>query len=436
MYHLLPAPVLGAPLVKGPLTVVGAGISGLMLAYHARQAGQEVRVLELSQRPGGLIHTTATPHGHLEAAANGFLWCPELQQMADHLGLELLGPGPAAKARYILNRGRLSRFPLNAFEVLEAAGRMLVPRKKTFETVYDFGRTCLGRGPTEKLLDPAMGGIYGADIRQLSFPGALRVIAQAQELSPWLPVGFWRYRRQSRKANPNHPKGTHSFRGGMQVLVDALANSLGDSIAYGVDGLSSVSGEGQTVLTIPAYAAARAFEGHELGRLLAAVPYTPILSVKAIFRQESIPYYKPGFGCLVPRREGLNILGVLFNHDIFPQNTKPGYYSFTAILRDDNFGREGSLFSLSDTALLELVLREMGTFIPQTGDPEYYHIDRYERGIPLYTPQHYQNLFRMDELLRNDFPHLRLFGNYTGEISVRGMAGGSKFPARPAGGEV
>lgn len=397
------------------------------MAYHARQAGIEVRILEQSNRAGGLVHTTTTPFGHLEAAANGFLWCPELQQMADHLGLELIGPGPETKSRYILNRGHLQRFRLNAFEILEAVGRLLLPRTKPFDTVYNFGQACLGRGPTEKILDPALGGIYGADIRQLSFPGALRAIARAQELSPWIPIGFWRYRRSTKTNTLTGPKGTHSFKGGMQVLVDALAEYLKDSIEYGVDGLSFISREGQTVLTIPAYAAGRLFKGHEIGRLLSEVPYTPILSVKAIFPKEAVPDYKPGFGCLVPRREGLHILGVLFNHDIFPQNTETRYYSFTAILRDDNLGREGSLFSQSDTELLDLVLREMGTFFPQTGDPVYHHIDRYERGIPLYTPQHYQNLFRIDDLLRNDFPHIRLFGNYTGEISVRGMARSSKF---------
>jgi len=39
------------------LLVVGAGISGLSMAYYAAEAGLKVRVLEQEQRPGGCLHS-------------------------------------------------------------------------------------------------------------------------------------------------------------------------------------------------------------------------------------------------------------------------------------------------------------------------------------------------------------------------------------------
>jgi hypothetical protein len=49
-------------------------------------------------------------------------------------------------------------------------------------------------------------------------------------------------------------------------------------------------------------------------------------------------------------------------------------------------------------------------------------ITKWENGIPLYSPTLYESWFSMDEILKNQFPNRNLFGNYTGEISVRALA--------------
>lgn len=46
------------------VVVVGGGISGASLAYHAARAGRGVRVVEAAERPGGCLSSVSTPGGY------------------------------------------------------------------------------------------------------------------------------------------------------------------------------------------------------------------------------------------------------------------------------------------------------------------------------------------------------------------------------------
>lgn len=420
-YRFLPSSILGHPIEDGPVTIVGGGIAGLMAGLTLQQRDIPFTLFEKTDRLGGLIETHGTPYGQLEGAANGFIWCKEMQQLADWADITILPPGQASKARYIVRNGKLKRFPLYNWEVLQLLGKALVPHAGPYDTVEAFALAYLGKKATYQVLEPALGGIYGADIRHLSFPGALPMLAKALNHSTWLPYGFWQYRGQQPKQPKATTKGTHSFAGGMQAFVDAIEKAIAPQVRLGEEGLAHVSPDEPALLTLPAYRAAEYFGDHPIGRLLRDTPYTPIVSVKLIFKAQDVPGFQAGFGCLLPRSEGKQLLGLLFNHSIFPENTKDGYYSFTGIMRDDVYDEVQPLQQQSDAALVELVLQEMNDLMAHHGNPLHTHVDRYSKGIPLYTPDHFDNLFSIDELLRKDFPHIRLFGNYTGEISVRGM---------------
>jgi len=420
-YQLLKSALLGTPIKRKPVVMVGAGIAGLLLGFRLKKAGVPFTLLEKSERAGGLIQTRSTDIGYIESAANGFLWCRELQEVADTLGLPILPPGKATKARYIVRNGHLTRLPLSLWDFPRLLAGIFSSQPDPFTTVEEFGLRVLGEKATHYLLDPAMGGIYAADIHRLSLPGALPMIAKAYEHSHRLVPGFLAYRK-TQPATPKGTSGTHSFQGGMSTLVEALSNYLSSHIQYGVDGLAAVSPQDEVVFSTPAYVTARAFPQGEVRSMLEKVPYTPILSVKMGFRRADIPQMKKGFGALIPRAEGKTLLGILFNHDIFPDNTKPEYYSFTCIMKEDPFSETRPLFAQTDDQLVALALKELRDVLGGTGDPILAYVDRWERGIPLYTPEHYRHLLQLEQLLPQRFPHWRLFGNYTGQISVRGMA--------------
>ncbi|MCB0412332.1 MAG: NAD(P)/FAD-dependent oxidoreductase, partial [Bdellovibrionales bacterium] len=72
------------------IRIVGAGFSGLTLAYFLRKKGIEVEIFEKENQPGGLLHTHRLPEGLVETAANGLLSCELLSTMCEDLGVRLL----------------------------------------------------------------------------------------------------------------------------------------------------------------------------------------------------------------------------------------------------------------------------------------------------------------------------------------------------------
>src|SRR4029079_4491746 len=125
-----------------PITVVGAGFSGLVTAYLLTKAGREVRVVELASRAGGLIRTIRTEHGLVETAANGILNSARVEAMAADIGVPLLRPRRDARKRFIF-RGKPQQLPVNLIEALRipigVAANAARLRPRPLETIAKWG---------------------------------------------------------------------------------------------------------------------------------------------------------------------------------------------------------------------------------------------------------------------------------------------------------
>ncbi len=90
------------------ICVVGAGISGLVVACLLKRKGVEVTLLEKEDRAGGNISTLKKDGYLLEQGPNNLLRNPELVRLVRELGIEgkVLGARPSAKRRYVLIDGK------------------------------------------------------------------------------------------------------------------------------------------------------------------------------------------------------------------------------------------------------------------------------------------------------------------------------------------
>src|ERR1051326_9121293 len=137
------------------ITVVGAGFSGLTTAYYLTKKGFRVRVVEQSNRAGGLIHTIRTEHGLVETAANGLLASARVESMCADIGVPLITTRREGRRRFIY-RNRPKQLPLTIGDMLTVSARValngtrLSPRP--FESIADWGRRVLGDGATDYLL--------------------------------------------------------------------------------------------------------------------------------------------------------------------------------------------------------------------------------------------------------------------------------------------
>ena len=424
-YKLPESNLLGNTLNKNKsYVIVGGGISGLFLGYFLKKANVSFKIVEQTDYGGGLLQSVQTEYGLVERAANGFIWCKEMQGICDDLGLEILAPRPTSKARFIVKNKQLRKVPLSFFDGIRLVRAFTKKHQQPFETLEDFGKYFLGETIAEQVMEPAFTGIYGASIDQLSFPGAMSKLAKAFNETGYLRPAF-----KIMRGNPTPDErkkraaGTHGFKNGMGELTQRLTEHLKNEIEWNVDGRSLKDEKDHLILTTPAHVAKDFFKNknENLYHNLQAIRYNSMISVTAIFPKTAFSRFKTGFGCLIPKKEGLNILGVLFNSYIFDHRVKSeDLLSLTCILRDDT--KDLSEINQSDDWFKSLIIKDLDVLFGVKEDPVEVVVSRWKEGIPLYSPSLYRSWFEMDSTLKEAFPNRNLFGNYTGEISVRGLA--------------
>src|SRR5436190_13269384 len=125
------------------INVVGAGFSGLTTAYFLAKQGFKVRLIEKSDRPGGLIRTIRTEHGLVETAANGLLSSARDEAMCADIGVPLVMTRREGRRRFIY-RGKPKQVPLTIGDMLTVPGRVVLNVAKIsprpFESIGDWSR--------------------------------------------------------------------------------------------------------------------------------------------------------------------------------------------------------------------------------------------------------------------------------------------------------
>lgn len=409
-YRFLENSILGQPLGRHETySVLGAGISGLLIGYYLKKNNYTFRIYEKSPRTGGLLQSVTSDFGKYEAAANGFIWCEEIGDIVKELQLNAIS-SKAKNAKYFVRNKKLSRYPLYVFETIKLLSRCLIPHSSLgINTVHNFGKRYFGKAFTDFILEPALTGIYAARTPELSFPATMPMLAKEVEKHSWLPLALKNIKGQKAKF-----KGTYSFKNGMQDLVDTLTEYLKDEISlnYNVDSLDKSS----AIICLPAYEAANFFAGHSIQAILKNIHYVPLISMSFIFNRTSLKKFKSGFGCLVPSAEHMQTLGVLFNNCIFSNRVfNSDHLSLTCIVNGKN------LMDVSENMLIEKILEELNLLFKITEAPLEIKVFKHPKAIPVYNTELYNNWFTLNDCLKKDFPKARLFGNYTGQISIRGL---------------
>ena len=203
------------------------------------------------------------------------------------------------------------------------------------------------------------------------------------------------------------PKGTlTSFDEGLEVLVRELSKGLDVRLETQLDELP---GEfDHVVCTVPAPRAADLLGG-ELAPLLRRIPGGPVAVVALIYKQ---PVDVPdAFGFLVPRGQGLRVLGTLYDSSIFPNRAPEGWRLFRTLVGGR---RDPQALELSDDELLDLVARDLERAWGKFPPPDATRVIRHPLGISQYEIGHRDLLAEIEAACP---PWLRLAGS-----SYRGVA--------------
>ncbi len=441
------------------VAIVGGGISGLATAYFleksAAQAGIpiSIQLLEARERLGGVILTERTEDFLLEGGPDSFLTLkPAAVDLCRELGLSdhLVPSNDQRRKTFIWQGGKLREIPDGMMFVVPAkawpvfasnlfswSGKFrlamapFLPQPQDTRqdiAVADFIRQRLGTQALERLVEPLLAAVYGADVDALSTRAVLPQLLGLEEKYG----SFWKGIRASRRIRHRNggpgPTGSLflTLRDGLGEMTAALQKKLHQTqITTGTEitrvrcresgkGFTLHSSRGETtadavVAATPAHAAAR-LVSHLDGRLaeqLASIPYHSSLTIALGFEERVFPQGLDGFGFVVPRSEGRKLVACTWVSTKFPFRSAPGRVLLRGFLGG---AREPAILEETDAKILETTLRELGEIMGLRADPSFARIYRWERCMPQYNVGHLRRLEEISSLLANH-PGLFLAGN-------------------------
>ncbi|HLW68850.1 MAG TPA: protoporphyrinogen oxidase [Gemmataceae bacterium] len=429
------------------IIIVGAGISGLALAYRLRRAAPdaEVTVLESGVRSGGKIWTERSDGFQVEIGPNGFLDTKSstLQLCRDlGLGNELIPASETSRRnRFLFWNGRLQALPARPIALLttpllswRGKYRLLTEffRSRSAnlaeESVAEFARRRAGKEVAEVFADAMTTGIHGGDPELLSIAAAFPRVAELEAKHGSVIRGFLAAARQRRKearakGETLQPGRMWSFRSGLRRLLEALTANLTTPPVFGA-GVRRIEhregwlvrGEGKdtwnadaVVLTCPAPQQAPIVSDLDeaLAQEISAIPYNRIAVVAVGYKRTDVPNVPEGFGYIAPQRTQRDLLGVQWCSAIFPDRAPQGHVLWRALCGG---WQRADVVDWDNERLLGAVREELRLALGVTADPVFHYIQRWPVGIPQYHLGHQLRLNRIEERLKY-YPGLFLGGN-------------------------
>jgi len=383
------------------IQIVGAGLSGLTLAYFLVKNGQAVEIYDKADSVGGLIRTEIRSGMQVEAAANGFLANALIESLASDIGVTLLAAQPAAKKRFIYWRG-LRQWPLGLGQSL----RMLLLIFKFFffretlrplrhETVRDWARRQVGDFLAEQMLQPALQGIYAGDVDQLS---ATLIFG---------PLLF----PEGGRAPKGQLRGTVAPAEGMQEFARKLSIWLQ---AHGVK--IHLNQELQDLSLRPLVFATAQPALRELmqGLKLESPKAQMIPVIRATAGFANPQKTLAGFGALFASGQGYRALGVLSNSEIFAH--RGSLHNETWM-----FGgaKDPQAIELSDQEVHQLIKKERLQLLRDDTAVQDLVVVRWPQALPHYTVDYERALHDFAPLrAKLESEGLFLTGNHLGQLGL------------------
>jgi oxygen-dependent protoporphyrinogen oxidase len=433
------------------IVIMGAGLTGLTLAYYLKKGGKNVIVIEREAKAGGVISTVSENGFIFESGPNtGVLSTPEIAALFEDIndGCHLETANPKSKKRLILKNGKWRPLPSGPFSAVTTPlftfkdkFRILgepfrKPGTDPDETLAQLVRRRMGESFLDYAVDPFISGIYAGDPAKLVTRYALpKLYALEQKYGSFIKGAVKKAKEPKTEAQKKATGEVFSVKHGLGKLIEALGNELGkDSLLTGISAPVIIRiNEGYklsfrnlqdeyTEIFTPVLVTT--FGGDLLERTLSFIPeqsLRPVTTTKYAAVVQVAAGYKTwrgfpldAFGGLVPSKEKRGVLGILFPSAIFSGRAPENGALLSVFLGGI---KKPEVILKSDTDIRNIVLNEIKETLGSESDPDLFRIFRYTHAIPQYeisTGERLECIKKMQE----QYPGLILAGNIRDGIGM------------------
>lgn len=395
-------------IVKKDTLIIGAGLSGLSVAWKLKQiADHSILLLEKSEQPGGAISSHSEDGYLAEGGPHGFLDnCKESQELLVETGLdkEMLKAPLAKFVRYVCMDGKLKRIPQSPPKILAAP--LISPLEKLRVACDLFKKPLEGEPTVSQWIEHRFGkallpyadavftGTYAGDFERLVIDGVMPGVRKVEKEYGSVIRGLLKKKKAASRDGATAKKGLPamtSFPDGMNRLAQRLWDNLDQQEIRCNCPVTEIK------RTADSWQVQTEEEIFNCRNLVLSLPVNPALALLAPLSsppQPEIPEAKivtialgfaekaklpPGFGYLSPEQEQRFCLGALFSSNMFPGRCPEGHILLEALVGGR---RHPERLDLNDETLVREAVQDLQQLLDLPASPSYSRVLRPRAGIP------------------------------------------------------
>jgi protoporphyrinogen/coproporphyrinogen III oxidase len=400
------------------IAVLGGGIAGLSAALRARERGADVVLYEAASRLGGVISTIHRDGFLIEEGPDSLITEKvAAREQIERLGLggELIGTRPEFRRSFVMSGGRLVPTPhgfyligpsdIAAFwksPLMSVAGKarasleMFVPPRRVAsedESLGSFVRRRFGQEMLDRVAQPMVGGIYGADPEELSLASTFPRFLEMERQHGSVIRGLQARGRGARQASGARYGLFATLRDGLQQWVGAFAGHVGelrlDTPVTAIEPGWRVRAGGraeaydQVIAALPAHVMSRLAAPFDpaLARDLEEIRYGSSVTVSMAFRESAMGRPLEGSGFVVPAIEEVPLIACTFAHQKFEGRAPIGHALLRGFFGDRALGWD-------DAEVERRALEPLARLLRLKERPLFSVVSRHPRATPRYRVGH------------------------------------------------
>ncbi|MBI5234135.1 MAG: protoporphyrinogen oxidase [Deltaproteobacteria bacterium] len=432
------------------VVIIGGGIAGLSAALSLKEHSVlknipfDITLIEKSQRLGGNIITQKTDGFLVEGGPDCFLsekpWAMELCKRLG-LGASLLPTNDEKRHTFVYTNGRLLEIPEGFIlmvptriipfllsPLISLAGKirmgleLFIPRKKddSEETLGSFVRRRLGHEALDKIAEPLIAGVHAGDPETMSVNASFPKFVEMEKEHGSLIRAMLKRMKKTKTMHKATSDGTHritmfmTLEHGLGELIDAIVKNLdgvdirtgqtvstiikkGEVFEISLEGKEIINCDSLIIAT-PAHIGAVLLNDIDKGlcQKLAAIPYVSTATVSLAYWKKDMPHPPNGFGFVIPRTEGRNIMAGTWSSVKFKGRAPEDSLLIRCFVGG---AKNEGLVSLPDDAIEKMVKAELKDIMGIEAEPRFVKIFRWKKSMPQYTLGHEQRVAAIEERL-------------------------------------